>query len=360
MERFRNGTTEGLEYLDEASTEGEQETYGLMPVDVELDEDEGSTGFAAEAAETDADMHVSVSSESAGGEAGLEADAAGIASKGEIEAVPGFDRRLLAVGRDETYARLDESYLLDAYFAEFADEAALAYVQPELNEKMQEVVIGQDDRIRITNTNAIPWRWICSLLITARDGSRWIGTGWLAGPRLVVTAGHCVFMRTRGGWARSIEVIPGRNGAVRPFGSAISSNFRSVAGWTLSNDRRFDYGAIILPPNQAYGNQLGCFGFANLSDASLANLLVNTAGYPGDKPAGTMWWHARRITRVEPRVFYYNIDTAGGQSGSAVWRLINGRRQAVGIHTNGALTGNSATRITQPVYNNLQSWKNAP
>jgi V8-like Glu-specific endopeptidase len=40
-----------------------------------------------------------------------------------------------------------------------------------------------------------------------------------------------------------------------------------------------------------------------------------------------------------------------------VWRLQNGQRHAVGIHTNGASTGNSATRITSPVFNNIKKWK---
>jgi glutamyl endopeptidase len=354
-DKFANGTiSEGLEYLDEGFSE-EQETFGLIPQD-ETDEDEGVPTYASEAAASDERaLHMRVSSEADGetlSEAGSPSEATG-----DIEDVPGFDKRLLTLDRDETYGRLDESYLLDAYYAEYSDAALNAYVQPQMNEKLQEVVIGVDDRIRIMNTTPIPWRWICSLLITARDGSRWIGTGWLAGPRLVVTAGHCVYIHSRGGWVRSVEVIPGRNAAVRPFGQAVSTHFHSVTGWTVSGLRSHDYGAIILPTNQKFGNQLGYFGFANLATPTLTNLLVNLSGYPGDKPAGTQWWHARRITAVAPSVLTYNIDTAGGQSGSPVWRLQGGRRQAVGIHTNGSPAGNSATRINKPVYDNLQFWK---
>lgn len=355
-DRFTNGTIEeGLEYLDEGFSE-EQETFGLIPQD-EADDDEGVTGFATQAAANDdLAQHVRVSSET---DAELITEATALPSEatGELEDVPGFDKRLLSVGREDTYGRLDEAYLLDAYYAQYGDAAVNAYLQPQLNEKLQEVVIGVDDRIRIMNTTPIPWRWICSLLITARDGSRWIGTGWLAGPRLVVTAGHCVYIHSRGGWVRSVEVIPGRNAAVRPFGQSVSTHFHSVVGWTVNEKRTHDYGAIILPANQKFGNQLGYFGFANLSTPTLTNLLVNLSGYPGDKPAGTQWWHARRITAVAPSVLTYNIDTAGGQSGSPVWRLQAGRRQAVGIHTNGAVTGNSATRINKPVYDNLQFWK---
>ena len=275
----------------------------------------------------------------------------------EIEPVEGYDEIILEMDREE--AQADEARLLDAWYAEFADPATIALVQqqPGLSQTVAEVVIGKDDRVQITNTTAYPWRTICSLIITARDGSRWIGTGWLVGPRTVVTAGHCVYMHGRGGWARSIEVIPGRNGSRRPYKSCTSSSFRSVKGWTSKKRRTRDYGAIILPRNCAYGRRLGCFGYANLRSPSLLGHKVNLSGYPGDKPRGTQWWQARRIKFVTPRTIVYNIDTAGGQSGAPVWRLRRGKRHVVGIHTNGSTAGNSATRITKPVFKNIKKWK---
>ena len=39
--------------------------------------------------------------------------------------------------------------------------------------------------------------------------------------------------------------------------------------------------------------------------------------------------------------------------------LENGQRYGVGIHTNGSLSGNSATRFNTAVYNNVLGWKNA-
>ncbi|MCI5210198.1 MAG: hypothetical protein D3910_15700, partial [Candidatus Electrothrix sp. ATG2] len=265
----------------------------------------------------------------------------------ELEPVDGFDETMLELGREE--AQGDEENLLDAWYAEFAEPTtiALARQQPNLTQQTAEVVIGKDDRIQITNTKAYPWRTICSLIITARDGSRWIGTGWLVGPRTVITAGHVVYMHKRGGWARSIDVIPGRNGSDRPYGTCPSSNFHSVKGWTKNKKRSHDYGAIILPKSCPYGNQLGYFGYANLGYFSLLGLKVNLSGYPGDKPSGTQWWHARRIKWVTPRTLVYNIDTAGGQSGSPVWRLKGGKRHVVGIHTNGSVLGNSRSGITK-------------
>ena len=154
---------------------------------------------------------------------------------------------------------------------------------------------------------------------------------------------------------RQIEVIPGMDASLRPFGSLKSSSFRSVRGWTVSRKPDYDYGAIILPNNRL-GNRVGWFGFAALTDASLRNLLVNNAGYAGDKPFGTLWYNAGRITKVTPRRLAYMIDTYGGHSGSPVWRYKDGHRHAVGVHAYGGCP-NKATRITKAVFNNMKAWK---
>lgn len=226
-----------------------------------------------------------------------------------------------------------------------------------------ETVIGVDDRVKITATAVYPWRVHCSLLITAADNSMWIGTGWFNGPHSVITAGHVVFINGSGvpgrdGWVKSIKLMPGRNGSSLPYGSVTSSNFRSVLGWTRDRDQNYDYGAIILSTN--LGNTTGWLGFGAYSDSDLTNSVGNLSGYPGDKPSGTQWYHARKIVSVGSRKVYYDIDTFGGQSGSAVYRFINGGRYAVAIHAygvGGGVTSNSGTRITTPVYNNLLAWK---
>ena len=73
-----------------------------------------------------------------------------------------------------------------------------------------ETIIGPvDSRVRILDTDLDPWRMICNLEIVSPLG-RFVGTGWLAGPRTVITAGHCVSARMMRGNASSIRVTPGR------------------------------------------------------------------------------------------------------------------------------------------------------
>ena len=223
-----------------------------------------------------------------------------------------------------------------------------------------ETVHGPDDRRQITDTSTYPWRVHASLLITAADNSTWIGTGWFVGPHTLITAGHVVYIKNSGvsgrdGWVKRINVMPGRNGSTLPFGSVTSTNFRSVTGWTERGDENFDYGAIIIPTE--LGNTVGWFGFGAFPDAELLMATGNISGYPGDKPAGTQWYDARRIASVNSRKVFYDIDTAGGQSGSAAYRVINGGRYAIAIHAYGGATTNSGTRIVRGVQDNIIAWR---
>lgn len=258
---------------------------------------------------------------------------------GEIEAAAGFNASR-AASEGMPFQAADS-------YDDLKPAEASAYAQAE-------TVCGADDRVRISPANAVPWRFICQLIITMPNGAGYRGTGWFIGPRAVMTAGHCVFSRADGGWARRIEVIPGMDAAARPYGSAIGTSFRSVTGWTNNGDQNYDYGCIILP--SPLGNTTGYFGFASLSDASFNNLLLNNAGYPGDKPFGTQWFNAGRVSSINSRKVYYMLDTFGGQSGSPVWRLANGQRHAVGIHAYGGCP-NSATRINGEVFNNMNAWR---
>jgi len=236
------------------------------------------------------------------------------------------------------------------------DEAAFSALEQQL--ETLEVVIGQDDRVRITNTKATPWNRICHLKIQTANGKSYLGTGFFIGPRTIVTAGHCVYIHSQGGWAKQITVTPGRNETEAPFKSYTATSFRSVKGWVKDKSRNYDYGVIILPKSAAIPSEIGAFGFGSYSNQSLMNKKLNTAGYPGDKPSGTMWFHGRNAKAVTASTITYDIDTAGGQSGSAVWvKGSDGKRIVVGIHTNGSLGGNSATRITKNVLKNLKKWR---
>ena len=259
----------------------------------------------------------------------------------------------------KTEAALDQLWTPPAEDSEVGlkDIAVASFGEPPA---IAETVHGPDDRVQITNTNVYPWRAHASLLIVANDNSRWIGTGWFVGPHTLVTAGHVVHIKNSGvpgqdGWVKSIDVMPGRNGTSLPYGSVKSTSFRSVSGWTASGDQNYDYGAIIIPTE--LGATTGWFGFGVYTDDDLKATTANISGYPGDKPAGTQWYDYQQIASVDSHKIYYDIDTAGGQSGSAAYRITANGRYGMGVHAYGGATTNSATRIRTPVFNNLLAWK---
>ena len=221
-----------------------------------------------------------------------------------------------------------------------------------------ESVIGPDDRVRISPCNRVPWERIAHLQIKPAVGSGFYsGTGFLVGPRTLLTAGHCVFLHGAGGWAREIMVTPARDGADKPIPTRKAVQFRSVRGWTIGKKRICDYGAIIMPRGWSMPRPTA-FAYGVLPDSAVSGSKLNLAGYPADKqPKGSMWYHGRAGARATQNVIFYQNNSFGGQSGSPVWIKRRGKRVVVGIHTNGGTDANSATRITRDVYANIDRWR---
>lgn len=229
-----------------------------------------------------------------------------------------------------------------------------------------ESVIGVDMRERILETDLDPWRMVCALRMSSASGGSAIGTGWLAGPRTIVTAGHCVHHQGFfNGWAQTIEVSAGRNGSEFPFKTITSTRFSSVDLWVNTADPDFDIGCIHL--DEPLGEQVGWFAFGSLPPAQLEGHMVNISGYPGDRGNGTeQYFHANRVLHVGDRRVFYDVDTFGGQSGAPVWihETEDGPPVAVAIHAYGTggtpfdlgITANSAPRIIPEVFNQITAW----
>lgn len=213
-------------------------------------------------------------------------------------------------------------------------------------------VLGRDDRRRITDTTTFPYRTICKLKITYPNGETRGGTGFLVSRRTVLTAGHCVHSRGRGGWATRIEVIPGMNGSSSaPFGSVTvgSSALISNTAWVNGTDDDKDYGAIVLP-DSTLGNKTGTLGF-EVFRGIINPTTFFVGGYPTDKPSGTSWFASGSVKFVDADKILHNIDTAGGQSGAPLWFIRDGVRFAIGIHVAGYNDSlNQATKINTTVF----------
>lgn len=225
---------------------------------------------------------------------------------------------------------------------------------PLAHESQKPTIFGNDDRVKVTNTTAYPYNVVCSLEMTFPNGKVFIGSGSFVSYQTVLTAGHCVYDKANGGWARSIKVMPGRNGNSLPYGYGYATGLNSVTGWTNNGDRAYDYGTINMG-SKTLGNKVGYLGYAVRSDSTLKQTTYNTAGFPGDKGGSTMWYTNGTISSVSSNNLYYYFDIKGGQSGSAIW---DSNRYVVGIVSAEYPDGsgpNIATRINQNVFNFIKS-----
>ena len=227
-----------------------------------------------------------------------------------------------------------------------------------------ESVIEGDDRVPVDDASAFPWRMVCALQITGRNGVTVPGTGWLAGPSTVVTAGHCVFDAPGlGGLADRIVVLPGRQGQVAPF-ELDASRFRPHPRWRDSGDIEFDIAAMKLP--SSVGNELGFFAAAVRQPADLRAHLAHISGYPQVPGNGLQQFHHRQsVTEVLSRRLFYTVDTSEGQSGAPVWivDVDGGPPLVVGVHAHGnedtplnLRPANSATLVNPEILQQIQAW----
>jgi glutamyl endopeptidase len=263
---------------------------------------------------------------------------------GRVERVDGFDpARALAQGFDG--GRLPERLSSER----FERASNIEFALPQL-------VCGEhDDRAPVNNTANVPWRSICHLVMQGMHTVDVFGTGWMAGPRTIVTAGHNLFSHQTGRSPSKVVAIPGRNRNHAPFGFFEAAAIDVHPRWRRGAERAYDLGVIRL--KEPVGERVGWFGAAVYDDSEIRELLVNTAGYPGDKLMGTQWFNAGRVLGADASTLSYGLDTAEGQSGSPIFHFDQQeRRIVVAIHAYGLCPKNFGIRITPEIFDVLTSW----
>lgn len=243
-----------------------------------------------------------------------------------------------------------------------AAEGAIAGVPPERppapEPGMQPLdIIGPDTRKPVPDARQVPWRMICHLIMEDANGSLSVGTGWLAGPSTVFTAGHNLFNPATGQAMRRVWVIPGRDREQSAMGYVMSQAMEVHPQWRQLGRKDADIGVVWLP--SPMGRQLGWFGYTMVNDAALASPVI-VSGYPQEqprKPFGTQWFDQGFATPKDAQMLRYLIDTMQGQSGSPVFqRNAQGQPVAIGVHVYGNGNENLAVRITQAMFQQLTDW----
>jgi V8-like Glu-specific endopeptidase len=233
---------------------------------------------------------------------------------------------------------------------------------------LRTTVFPPEDRVWQTPTTSFPFRAVVGLHIkfplTPSDKAK-ACTGSLIGDKHVLTAGHCVFLSSQGGWATSIRAMPGLDGKlepfeqefIEPFGHAFMVQKRSVTCWSESNDWECDYGLITLDKTF----NVGTFGLLSLSDDTLETSWAQIIGYPEiGKPPGTQQFFVPGggwIWDYGSKHVEFKIDATHGNSGSGIYRFWNGKRAIYAIVSGEQPTYNVGMRITKNRHDLIRGWQ---
>lgn len=263
---------------------------------------------------------------------------------------------LAEIGMDEaTQSQLDKMGLLteDGEF-DFDAFAELPTLDGNADELVPETVIGTDNRTVVSDTTAEPYRYNCYLAATFPDGNTYRGTAFTMGPSIVGTCGHNLYGSDNGGWATSIVIIAARNGSNQPYGTASGTSLHVGSDWYNSGAQNDDWGMVEL--SSELGNTVGYYGMSVRGDSQVGKNATIT-GYPKQvqnySNSYQMWTHTNSITKLQNNMYYYTIDTTGGNSGSAV---CDGQ-YVIGIHAYGSSSNNSGRALDQGLFNFFMQYR---
>jgi V8-like Glu-specific endopeptidase len=188
---------------------------------------------------------------------------------------------------------------------------------------MSRHVFGPDERVVYQDTS-FPWRTV-GRIRTATGAC----TGCTIGPRLVLTASHCIDWLEGGGagWVQFSPAYYNGNGPWGEFYATRVLSWNRAEGGLSNLETAFDY--VVLVMNDRVGDMVGYPGYRTYEDAWNGLAVWQHMGYPGDLTSTERptFQNDCVVSTVQNEstsgqtgyVLGHFNDITGGHSGGPVW-----------------------------------------
>ena len=201
-----------------------------------------------------------------------------------------------------------------------------------------EVIIGKNDLVKVKNTLQYPYStsaYVESEFRGVENGKdvTYRGSANFIKDNVLITAAHNIYKHEFGKDAEELYITPARTPNSVPFGrikvkeARYLKEFRNTAPDELTT---YDLAVLIL--EEPIGAQLGTLGLPNNIE-NLKGIGATITGYPAISEDEQMYTGFKNILKDTGDFLFYQIDTKGGASGSAVYDSTN---RVVGVHVSGS------------------------